>query len=216
MCSFSFPSHRIKASHLPPDAFDKLSDSPNSSMKARLVLLLQWFALLSAVLAQDAFLYTFDTPPRPKSSDSTIISSSTGLSILSRRRNSCSDEYIGGFDQEVLELVDSFSGYQQPIFGQASSAPVMKLFLKIEGYDGGAYLIDRRMCAANALTDHVHQNDLPAANLTISRPTRDYLLSIGPRAGEHCAYGHNKMGDYSIYLDGTINKGYTVFEEVCF
>lgn len=62
----------------------------------------------------------------------------------------------------------------------------------------------------------MHHIDLPPADLTISHPTTDYLLSLRPGGEEYCAYGENKMGDYSMYIDGTINKEYTVSKDgVC-
>lgn len=106
-------------------------------MKVKLVILLQSFALFSAALAQHAFLYAFNTPTYPKRSPPTTVSSDIGLAVISRRRNNCRNDYIGDADTEVLELIDSLSGFQQPIFGQTSSAPLMKVFLRIEGYSSG-------------------------------------------------------------------------------
>ena len=106
-------------------------------MKVYLAILLQCAAFLNFSQAHDAYLYTYDTNPKSTSTQPITVSSTLGLSILSRRRGGTDDESVGSFDDEALGLVDALSGYQQPIFHSGSAAPYSKLFLRIEGYDRG-------------------------------------------------------------------------------
>jgi hypothetical protein len=94
--------------------------------------------LSGAVCARDAYLYTFDQSPRASPDRSSIISSDTAYTIVARRRGSPENRYLANVKEEVLDQINSYSGYQQPVFEYAEeNGPRSKLFIRITGYDGG-------------------------------------------------------------------------------
>jgi len=94
--------------------------------------------ILTGATAQSAYLWTVD--PSVHSSSTAIIDPDTASSIIARRRGLTDERYLHVADDGVLEEINRFGGYQQPLFGdgQSSDAPG-KLFIRISGFDGGRW-----------------------------------------------------------------------------
>jgi len=99
---------------------------------------LLYSAFVGCAAAQSAYLYTIDHTPKHSSSTTSTIDSDTASSIIARRRGLDNARSLRTTDQSVLEEIEQHSGYQQPLFGDASSSvSTAKIFIRISGYDGG-------------------------------------------------------------------------------
>ena len=99
--------------------------------------LLSGLALTAVAVANNAFLFTFDTDVQARSSDPAIVSSTQGLSILARRRGTTDTALLGDASQHEIELLNELGGYQQSMFDWRGQRPVAKVFLQIKGHDRG-------------------------------------------------------------------------------
>lgn len=125
-----------------------------------LTTLLPCAALLQHAAAQGAYLFTID---RTMTSPSTsMIDSEIASAIIARRRALTADRYLGTTDEILLEDLNTYGGYQAPLFrdGHAGEAPG-KLFIRISGVD-------------------IQMNDFDHVmpDLWIQEPTKDLLTDF--------------------------------------
>ncbi|KAH0848397.1 hypothetical protein AYO21_05091 [Fonsecaea monophora] len=114
-------------------------------------------ALAQYVAAQGAYLFTID---RSITSPSTgMIDSEMASAVIARRRALTADRYLGITDSMLLEDLNTYGGYQAPLFGEShpKDAPG-KLFIRITGVDM-----------------QISDFDMAMPDLWISDPTKDLL-----------------------------------------
>jgi len=170
-------------------------------------------AILSgAACARDAYLYTFDQSPRTSPDRSSIISSDTAYTIVARRRGSPENRYLANIKEEVLDQINSYSGYQQSVFEYAEeNGPRSKLFIRIIGHDGGepAYLPSYLLIWLSA--------DAPESSqsyLTILDVGRKFLTDLKPTKEEYCVYGSSGGYEYSLDVNSREEYSYNTIATV--
>jgi hypothetical protein len=129
-------------------------------MKSLSSLILPFAVLAQHVAAQGAYLFTIDrsiTTPATAMIDSEMASA-----IIARRRAMTADRYLGITDSMLLEDINTYGGYQAPLFGEESpkNAPG-KLFIRISGVD---------------MT--IQDFDIAMPDLWIDAPTKDLLTDF--------------------------------------
>ncbi|EXJ57004.1 hypothetical protein A1O7_07348 [Cladophialophora yegresii CBS 114405] len=130
-------------------------------MKSLSSLILPCAVLAQHVAAQGGYLFTIDrsiTTPATAMIDSEMASA-----IIARRRALTADRYLGITDSMLLEDINTYGGYQAPLFGEESSpadAPG-KLFIRISGVDM-----------------KIQDFDLAMPDLWIDAPTKDLLTDF--------------------------------------
>ncbi|KIW97617.1 uncharacterized protein Z519_01201 [Cladophialophora bantiana CBS 173.52] len=114
-------------------------------------------ALAQYVAAQGAYLFTIDRSITTPSTG--MIDSEMASAIIARRRALTADRYLGITDAMLLEDLNTYGGYQAPLFGEGhpKDAPG-KLFIRISGVDM-----------------QIKDFDLAMPDLWISDPTKDLL-----------------------------------------
>ena len=111
-------------------------------------LILLWscaaFAV-SAAAAKDGYLWTIDQSI--VSSATAQINSDLASSIVARRRGQTDSRSLRTADDLTLQEINTYGGWQQPLFGERAGEAPGKLFIRISGFDGGkgfAILIKER------------------------------------------------------------------------
>ena len=104
-----------------------------------MALLLQCSALFGFSIAHEAYLYTFDVSAASAQRSLPTVSSDVGELVVARRSGSSAKTAIGDHGEAILNVVDAFGGYQQPIFNSGTQGPFTKLFLTFEGFDTGKH-----------------------------------------------------------------------------
>ncbi|KIY03581.1 uncharacterized protein Z520_00272 [Fonsecaea multimorphosa CBS 102226] len=122
-----------------------------------LSVLLPCAALAQYVAAQGAYLFTIDRSITTPSTG--MIDSEMASAIIARRRALTADRYLGITDSMLLEDLNTYGGYQAPLFGEShpKDAPG-KLFIRISGVDM-----------------QVNDFNMAMPDLWISDPTKDLL-----------------------------------------
>ncbi|ETI25962.1 hypothetical protein G647_02739 [Cladophialophora carrionii CBS 160.54] len=129
-------------------------------MKSLSSLILPCAVLAQHVAAQGAYLFTIDrsiTTPATAMIDSEMASA-----IIARRRALTADRYLGITDSMLLEDINTYGGYQAPLFGEETptNAPG-KLFIRISGVDM-----------------KIQDFDIAMPDLWIDAPTKDLLTDF--------------------------------------
>jgi hypothetical protein len=103
-------------------------------MKSLSSFLLSGALLARHVAAQGAYLFTVD---RSITTPSTaMIDSEMASAIVARRRSLTADRHLGITDSMLLEDLNTYGGYQAPLFGEDTAAEAPgKLFIRIVGVD---------------------------------------------------------------------------------
>lgn len=92
----------------------------------------------AATAAGDAYLWTVDAGVvKPASNQVASTSSSDAERILARRKGIDESHYMPVTDQNLLNDLNEYGGYQVPLFGSGSHEQPAKLFIRISGYDEG-------------------------------------------------------------------------------
>lgn len=104
-----------------------------ASMKS-LTSLLSYAALLQHAAAQGAYLFTVDRSV--VSSSTAMLDSDLASAIIARRRALTADRYLGVMNENSLDDLNIYGGYQAPLFGESlpEEAPG-KLFIRISDVD---------------------------------------------------------------------------------
>ncbi|OAP63240.1 hypothetical protein AYL99_02467 [Fonsecaea erecta] len=122
-----------------------------------LSVLLPCAALAQYVAAQGAYLFTIDRSITTPSTG--MIDSEMASAIIARRRALTADRYLGITDSMLLEDLNTYGGYQAPLFGESHSKDAPgKLFIRISGADM-----------------QINDFDMAMPDLWISDPTKDLL-----------------------------------------
>lgn len=95
--------------------------------------LLSCAAILHHVAAQGAYLFTIDRSVM--SSSTAMVDSELASAIIARRRSLTDDRYLGIADNLLLQDINSYGGFQQPLFGSQETDLPGKLFIRISGVD---------------------------------------------------------------------------------
>ncbi|KIW23527.1 uncharacterized protein PV07_11719 [Cladophialophora immunda] len=122
-----------------------------------LSVLLPCAALAQYAAAQGAYLFTIDRSITVPSTG--MIDSEMASAIIARRRALTADRYLGITESMLLEDLNTYGGYQAPLFGEShpKDAPG-KLFIRISGVDM-----------------QIKDFDMAMPDLWISDPTKDLL-----------------------------------------
>lgn len=93
---------------------------------------------VAASAASDAFMWTVDAGTLPPGSNQVEArSSEEGERILARRKGIDESHFMPVTDQDLLNDLNQYGGYQAPILGSGSQEHPAKLFIRISGYGGG-------------------------------------------------------------------------------
>jgi len=103
-------------------------------MKTLSSIVLPCEALLGHVAAQGGYLFTIDRSITTPSTS--MIDAEMASAIIARRRAMTADRYLGITDSSLLEDLNTYGGYQAPLFGEENpkSAPG-KLFIRFSNVD---------------------------------------------------------------------------------
>ena len=85
----------------------------------------------------NGYLYTIDQSV--SSSSTQFIDPELASSILARRRGLTDSRYLNIADDSLLDELNEYGGYQQPLFGEGAGEAPGKLFIRISGFDGGQF-----------------------------------------------------------------------------
>jgi hypothetical protein len=97
-------------------------------------LLASCAALIGSAAAGGAFVYTIDKSVI--SGSTATINSDTASSILARRRGLTAGRTLGTSDENTLETLKNYGGWQQPLTIDNDEEGPGKLFIRISGFDG--------------------------------------------------------------------------------
>ena len=95
-------------------------------------VLLQGCALLQCAAAKDGYLYTFDDERRSLSTNANSISADTAFAIASRRQGATDAISLDGLDEQALIQISEHGGYRQPLFSEATSTGLPRVFVRIQ------------------------------------------------------------------------------------
>jgi len=116
----------------------------------------------TATASSDAYLWTVDTGATNHGSNQvSTTSSSTAERIIARRKGVTESAYLYTTDETVLSDLNTYGGYQQPIFGAGSKEAPAKVFIRISGYDKGILGLDSGCSFANDVVAVSEFNTLP-------------------------------------------------------
>lgn len=108
-------------------------DCSLASMKSP-VSLLPCAVLLQHVAAQGAYLFTIDRSV--VSSSTAMLESELASAIVARRRALTADRSIGSMDTNSLDDLNTYGGYQTPLFGETTTEEGPgKLFIRLTDVD---------------------------------------------------------------------------------
>lgn len=82
-----------------------------------------------------AYIYTIDQAIHASSTQ--FIDADLASSILARRRGLTESRYLNTADESILDDLNTFGGWQQPMFGEGAGEAPGKLFIRITGFDEG-------------------------------------------------------------------------------
>ena len=128
-----------------PSLFSTFHHIVNSLSRQPVSLLLKMrtAALLTACAAvavastpsKHAYIYTVDQST--SSSSTQFIDTALASSIIARRRGLTDSRFLNINDASMLDDLNAFGGWQQPLFGESTGEAPGKLFIRISGFDGG-------------------------------------------------------------------------------
>jgi hypothetical protein len=91
-------------------------------------------AIVGASTQKDGYMYTIDQ--NVHSAATQYIDADLANSIIARRRGLTDSRYLSIADASIIDDLNTFGGWQQPLFDGGKTSAPGKLFIRISGFDG--------------------------------------------------------------------------------
>jgi malate synthase len=116
-----------------PSVVNAASVAAASIMKTT-ALIAAYSAVVASASQKDGYMYTIDQ--NVHSAATQYIDGDLANSIVARRRGLTDSRYLSIADASTIDDLNTFGGWQQPLFGEGKSRAPGKLFIRISGFDG--------------------------------------------------------------------------------
>jgi hypothetical protein len=110
---------------------------PADGLNMRSVALIAAFAAIARASSppNSGFIYTFDQTPSAPATE--FIDSALASAIIARRRELTDSRYLNVNNAAMLDDINTYGGWQRPLFGDGAGEAPGKLFIRITDFNGG-------------------------------------------------------------------------------